>query len=114
MATLESRLDGFTRQVAGRLPFSECVRLHSVGALELVSYEGAEGTPQCLTFQWEVLDIERYSSGDVALVATHVCDDRPSGLGSAYTPLCGGARISENGTVDYLPMGNGAAATSVE
>ena len=46
MATLESKLGGFTRQVVGALPFVECVRLHSANAPEQVSYEGADGTPQ--------------------------------------------------------------------
>jgi hypothetical protein len=105
---LRAELRGYTKRVVEGLSYAECVRLHDSRAAAVVTYEGREGEPGFLTFQWRVLDLESISGRGAARLSTDVCDDRAIGLGSVYTPLCCGAWIFEDGKVEYFPLGNSA------
>jgi len=108
--TLQEKLRGFTKRIAGALSFDDCRHLYeSSDRGYSVEYEGQDTQDDFLTYQWEILDIEEVERERCARLATHVCDNRPKGLGSVYTPLCSGAWLFQDGRVEYFPLGNLAA-----
>ena len=109
-AVLQEKLRSYTRRVAQSLSFTDGIDHHQAGTRR-VEYEGQDTDPNFLTFAWEILDTTEVFDGERCVrLATHVCDDRNSGLGSVYSPLCSGAWIFESGKVDFHPLGNLAAS----
>jgi hypothetical protein len=107
---LRDKLRSYTRRVAASLTYEEGIEHHRAGTSR-VEYEGADSAPDFLTFSWEILDITEVVDGERCIrLYTHVCDNRISGLGSVYTPLCCAAWICESGRVDFHPLGNLAAS----
>ena len=107
---LREKLRGYTRRVAQSLTFEDGIDHHELGTYR-VEYEGQDTDPDFLTFCWEILDVTEVVDGERCVrLYTHVCDDRLSGLGSVYSPLCSGAWIFESGKVDFHPLGNLAAS----
>jgi hypothetical protein len=108
--TLQEKLRCFTKRIAGSLTFDDCLRLfESPDGGYSVEYEGEDTQDDFLTYMSEILDIEEVESQRCARLSTHVCDNRPAGLGSVYTPLCSGAWLFQDGHIEYFPLGNLAA-----
>ena len=108
--TLQEKLRCFTKRIAASLNFNDCLRLfESSDGGYSIEYEGKDSQDDFLTYQWEILDIEEVEKQRCARLATHVCDNRQTGLGSVYTPLCSGAWLFPDGHVEYFPLGNLAA-----
>jgi hypothetical protein len=109
---LREKLRDFTRRVANELSYEDCAQwLANRDSKHWVEYEDEDTPETFLTFMWDLLTLEEVGDRMCARVHTHICDDRLSGLGSVYTPLCSGLWLFKDGGVEYFPLGNGAATT---
>ena len=111
LAELKNRLSVFTEEVARSLTYESALKLLAdENSHRHVSYTPVAAQDLELTFLWEVPCQEEVEGRPAARIFTHVCDDRAKGkLGSAWTPLCGGGWIYEDGSFEQHAMGNLAA-----
>jgi hypothetical protein len=108
---LQEKLRAFTRRVASALSYEECRRFLAERRRAVVEHEPQDAERPSFTYLWEVLALEEVPAGRCARVFTHACDGRRWGLGSAYTPLCSGAWIFEDGHIEFFPLGNAVTRT---
>jgi hypothetical protein len=112
LSELQQRLSTFTELVVSNVNYESALRLMENSNLNgSVSYQAVPENNCEITLMWEVLSHEKIEGKSAVQIFTHICDDqRGKGiLGSVWTPLCSGAWIYQDGSIDFHTMGNLAA-----